>query len=319
MGSQVHKQAILLELNKLRLTTLYAQPRRIRMTAMKQVPDIADIVRDYINLRDPSFIQDRSGGGRNNSYYYLSKPAQLYVEVLDKLVTSLSGGNPLQNRVIQINIYCDNEEDIRDIAQAVALGEDRVKFLAHIDWKKIEQKYKVKTDDCIAEWKKWLAPSSAAALSSLPASRPPAVTRQTAFILQIIFNVAAPLFFVVWGIMIYLQIMQMFDGGGSSTVFATVFNIYFWFGIGCVIAGTIFGLLKKKAEQYLLEQRLLSEEKQQQEIAVNTPSLTQYSAASSSSPHPPVIQPADTILCNKCGFRNPKGAHFCKSCGSAIE
>jgi len=320
MGSKVQKHATLLGLTKSRLTTLYAQAKKFRMTLNKWVPDLADIIRDYINFQDPSFIQDRSGGGRNNSYYYLSQKAQIYVEVFDK--SSFGGGNMVQNRVIQINIYCDNEEDIRGIAQSVTRGEDRIKFLAHIDWKKIEGKFKVKTDDCLAEWKKWLSISSTAALSSMPASRPPAMKRKTALILQIIFNVMAILFFVVWGIMLFLGVMQWIEGSGSPNtleLFALILNVYFWVGLGCVITGSIFGVQKKKAEQYLLEQRLLSEEKQQQEIAVNAPSSTQYYIASSSSPHPPVIQPTDTVLCNQCGFRNPKDAHFCKTCGSAIE
>jgi len=320
MGSKLQKQATDLGLTKSRLTTLYAQPKRIRMTAMKQVPDLADIIRDYINLQDPSFIQDRSGGGRNNSYYYLSQKAQIYVEVFDKFVNSFGGGNLIQNRVIQINIYCDNEEDIRGIAQAVTRGEDRIKFLAHIEWKKIEGKFKVKTDDCLAEWKKWLAPSSTEALPSLPASRPPAVNRQTAATLQIIFNIAGVLFIVIYFITIFWGLIQLFEGSGSSTyLIGTILNVYLWVGLGCIITGLIFGFQKRKAEQYLLEQRLLSEEKQQQETAVNAPFSPQYSTTSPSSPHPPFIPPSDTVICNKCGSQNLKGAHFCKSCGSALE
>jgi hypothetical protein len=319
MGSQVQKQAAIWGLTKLRLTTLYAQPRRFRLTLMKMVPDLADIIRDYINFRDPSLTQDRSGGGRNDSYYFLSQKAQIYVELFNKLAPFLAKGSTPQDYVICIKIYCENEEDIRGIAQAVTRGEDRVKFLAHIDWKKIEGKFRVKTDDCLAEWKNWLAHSSAAAFSSLQASRPPTIKRQTALILQIIFYAAAVLFFVIYVIVFILGVMQWVVSPTTLDIYAIAFNIYLWFGIGCVIAGSILGIQKKKAEQYLLEQRLLSEEKQQQEIVSNTPPSPQYYTAPPLSPHSPGIQPIDSVICNQCGLQNTKDAHFCKNCGSALE
>ena len=153
MGSKVQKQAIQLGLNKQRLTALYGRPRKFRMTFSKYVPDVADTIRDYITLRDPSLIQDKSGGGRNNSYYYLSQQAQIYVELFDK-TAGFAVVDP-SNHALQINIYCNDEELIRGIAQAINnLYEDGI--LAHIEWKKIEGKYKIKADDCIAEWNKWL-------------------------------------------------------------------------------------------------------------------------------------------------------------------
>jgi len=331
MGSKLQRQAAVLGLTKLRLTTLYAQPMSFRMTMAKYVPDIADIIRDYINFQDPSFIQDRSGGGLNNSYYYLSQKAEIYVEILDKNIVSFGRGYQYRNwdqywirrhsnqylpRAIQISIYCDDDNRIREIAQAIAHGEDRIRFLARIDWKKIEQKFKVRADDCIAEWKKWLPPSSEAALSSLSAARPPPIKEQTAFVLQTIFIAAMGLFLVsscftfIWAV------------GYSGRVwyqFFTLSLVLISLGIGCAVAGGIFNSLKRRAEQYLREQRLLSEEKQQQlEIPVKVPSPSQSSTAFSTSVHSPALSLDDTIVCNQCGSRNPKGAHFCKNCGSAL-
>lgn len=137
MGKKVRKQAEELGLTKLRRTILYARPRKTRMIFSKRVPDTADAIRDYINLLDPSFVQGSSGGGRNNTFYYLAPQANLYVEVADT-AAGFVVHNP-KNHAIQISIFSDNDEHIRGIANAVnqrfADG-----ILAHMDWKKIEKK-----------------------------------------------------------------------------------------------------------------------------------------------------------------------------------
>lgn len=150
MGKKVPKRAEELGLTKLRMTILYARPRKIRTTFSKYVPDTADAIRDYVSPLDPSLVQGRSGGGRNNTYYYLAPEVNLYVEVADK-AAGFVVVNPA-NHAIQISIFCDNDEHVRGIANAVnqrfADG-----ILAHMDWKKIEKKFKVKREDCIAAWK----------------------------------------------------------------------------------------------------------------------------------------------------------------------
>lgn len=153
MGSKVQKQAIQLGLTKLRQTTLYAHSNTGRLTYSKKVPDTADIVRDLINLQDTTFIQDRTGSQKDEVYYYLSQKAQIYVEVFHKV----AGFNfrPPTNHVNKVNIYCNNEDMIRGIARAINnVFEDGM--LAHLDWKKFEEQYKVKAEDITAEWKKWL-------------------------------------------------------------------------------------------------------------------------------------------------------------------
>lgn len=139
MGKKVRKRAGELGLTKLRMTILYARPRKMRMIFSKYVPDTADAIRDYVSTLDPSFVQSSSGGGRNNTYYYLAPQANLYVEVADK-ATGFALPNPA-NHAIQINIFSDNDEHIREIADAVnqqfADG-----ILAHMDWKKTEKNSK---------------------------------------------------------------------------------------------------------------------------------------------------------------------------------
>ena len=151
MGKKVRKEAEALGLKKLRHTVLYTRPRGIRATFSKHVVDAADAIRDYIAMNDSTLVWDRSGGGRSNSFYYLSAALNLYVEVIDKAAFKLA------NRIIQINIYTENEEHIRGVANAansIWAGTDGL--FANINWKNVEKKFKVTKEDCIAEWNKWL-------------------------------------------------------------------------------------------------------------------------------------------------------------------
>ncbi|MHA1649668.1 MAG: hypothetical protein ACTSYB_05705 [Candidatus Helarchaeota archaeon] len=155
MGKKVRKQAQKLGFTNLPVTELYARARKIKTTFSKYVPDVARVIYDYIMLQDPSMLHDRSGGGRNNSYYYLSEKLQLYVEVFDK-AAGFVVANP-SNHAIQIKIYTKDEDLVRTIANAVnSIYVDADGMLAHMDWRKIEKKFKVKRDDCIATWKKFL-------------------------------------------------------------------------------------------------------------------------------------------------------------------
>ena len=150
MGKKVRKKAESLGLKKQRHTILYACPRRTRTTYSRAVPDVADAIRDYVTLLDPTMLQDRSGG-IHNDYYYLAASFNLYVEVIGTAAFNLA------NRIQQINIYTENEEYIRGVANAVnSLWDDAGGLLAHMVWKTVEKKFKVSQEACIAEWKKWL-------------------------------------------------------------------------------------------------------------------------------------------------------------------
>ncbi|MHA1265238.1 MAG: hypothetical protein ACTSRS_08410 [Candidatus Helarchaeota archaeon] len=155
MGKKVRKQAEASGLKNQKHTILYARARKFRTTFSKYVPDCADAIRDYLTLQDSTLLQGKSGGGRNSTYYYLAPQIHVYVELLDK-TSGFAVVNP-SNHAIQINIWTDNEDYVRGIANAVnSCWADADGILAHMDWKKIEKKYKVNRDDCIAEWKKWL-------------------------------------------------------------------------------------------------------------------------------------------------------------------
>jgi len=120
---------------------------------MTSIPDIAEAIRDYVALQDATVVMDHSGGGRSWSFYLLAQNAQLYAEIFIKMA-GLAATN-MSNLVVQINIYCNNDEYIRGIANAVnSLYEDGI--LAHLEFTKFEKTYKAKKDVIIAEWKNWL-------------------------------------------------------------------------------------------------------------------------------------------------------------------
>ena len=156
MGSKVQKQAQQLGLTNARHIILYARPRKLRMTFSKSVPDVVDAIRDYIALQDSTLTIDKSGGGRNISFYILAPKAQIYVEaIIDMKGAIVVKAVDPSNMAIQINIYSDDDEYIRGIANAVnILYEDGM--LAHLEFSKFEEKFQVKQEDLIAEWENWL-------------------------------------------------------------------------------------------------------------------------------------------------------------------
>jgi hypothetical protein len=147
MGKEIQKKAEKLGLTKLKLTILYARPKKIRMTFSKQKPGTADTIRDYMRSVDSSFVESSSQKMRSMVFYNLASQILLYVEIEDKLA-GYAAPNPA-NHALQIKIYSDNEEHIRGIANAInARWPDGI--LPHIVWDKIESKYGVKREDAIA-------------------------------------------------------------------------------------------------------------------------------------------------------------------------
>jgi hypothetical protein len=153
MGSKVQKQAQQLGIDKARHIILYARPRKLRMTFSKSVPDVVDAIRDYIAVQDSTLIIDKSGGGRNFTYYIIAPKAQIYAELITKMAGLMAVDT--SNMAMQLNIYSNNDQHVRGIANAVnILYEDGI--LAHLELNKFESKYQAKKEDIIAEWKKWL-------------------------------------------------------------------------------------------------------------------------------------------------------------------
>jgi len=149
IGKKVRKQASKLGLSQLPKTILYAQPKKKRRTYKRIVSDVEDGIRDYVQLLDHSFAQDRSGNERNSVSYYIAPNANLYVEVVN-ITKGFAGINPA-NRVLQISIFTDEYEQVHRIANIIDQIWDNG-ILANINWEKVEKVYKVKRDECITAW-----------------------------------------------------------------------------------------------------------------------------------------------------------------------
>ncbi|MFX1574762.1 MAG: hypothetical protein ACFFB0_18660 [Promethearchaeota archaeon] len=165
MGKKVLKKAKELGFLNFRKTTLYAGATKVRYPRQwysnvldlvdlpmfkTYVPDTANEIRVYLMGLDPLTKFGISRPDRNKSLYYLSPALKLFVEVVAKVAGA--GAIKAKNHVIEINIYCDNDDYIKGIAHAVS-----DKFVGGIindmEWEKIEKKFKVNPEECISAWK----------------------------------------------------------------------------------------------------------------------------------------------------------------------
>ncbi|MHA1266018.1 MAG: hypothetical protein ACTSRS_12370 [Candidatus Helarchaeota archaeon] len=119
------------------------------MTFTIFVGDTADTIRDYLRRIDPSTLVDRSGSGRNNTYYFLAPRVRIYVEVIRK-TAGLNANDP-GNMVTKINIFSKFRAHTINIASRLNnLFPDGM--LAHLDWNKIEKKFHVSRSEVLAAW-----------------------------------------------------------------------------------------------------------------------------------------------------------------------
>ena len=149
MGKEALKEAQALGLTNLPLTTLYGRPKNFKMTFSKSKPDTINLMQKYLTQIDPSTKLNSSGGGRNNTFYCVAPQARTYVQVTDKMAGMV--GYNMNNHTCEIKIYSDDIEMVKQLARTVSQAwPDGI--LPHVDWGKIEKKYKVRREDCIAAW-----------------------------------------------------------------------------------------------------------------------------------------------------------------------
>jgi len=158
-----------------RLTTLYAQPKSLQITPTKWdgirsitggmipsvTPEIIKEIHDYLVLRDPSLIEFSNLGmefASNIKFCFFSAQEQIYVEISDCYPKGVYSKADLwwkEYHIEEIDIFCDNEEHIRGIAQAINnLYKNGV--VDYMDWMRFKDYFEVEKDDAIAAWKKWL-------------------------------------------------------------------------------------------------------------------------------------------------------------------
>jgi len=168
MGKEVQKKAQKLGLTNLPKFTFYGRPKKLKMKFSKIEPDIAYTVENCMKNVDPSFEMEESSklsnirsnfsyniglGKVGNSYYYIAPQKSVYVEIYNQLA-GFAGWVP-DNYVCQIDIYTNDEDHVRAITKDInALWDDGI--IPHLDFKKLEKKYKVKREDVINAWNAFL-------------------------------------------------------------------------------------------------------------------------------------------------------------------
>ncbi|MFX1567826.1 MAG: hypothetical protein ACFFCV_05595 [Promethearchaeota archaeon] len=153
MGKKVRKEAESLGLTNLPKYTFFGRPKNLKMKFSKYKPDLAYTVENWMKSIESSIAIDESGGGRNNTFYYMAPQMNLYVEIADKMAGAIVP-NP-GNHATQIDIYTNNEDHVRTIVRSInAQWEDGI--VPHLDLKKLEKKYKVNRDDIVKAWQAFL-------------------------------------------------------------------------------------------------------------------------------------------------------------------
>jgi len=164
MGKNAKNEARKLGFHHLPLTTLYGRPKKMKMMFSKYKPDTVKHIGNYLKSIDPSFIEASSGGGRNNTFYLLAEQARLYVELEDKM--SGFNAHDTSNHVERIKIYSEKPGHVREIAKIInQIWDDGI--FPHMEWEKLEKKYKVSREEIMAKWNELLSAGSVTSTASV--------------------------------------------------------------------------------------------------------------------------------------------------------
>lgn len=154
MGKRLQNKAEQFGLTTLPKYTFFGRPNKMKMKFSKYKPDFAYEVERWITTEDPSTMMDESGGGRNNTFYYLAPQIRVYVVITDKMAGAVVH-NP-GNHTIQLDIYTNNEEYVRTIVSRInGIWDDGI--VPHLDLKKLEKKYKIRSEDIVNAWNTFLS------------------------------------------------------------------------------------------------------------------------------------------------------------------
>jgi hypothetical protein len=123
-----------------------------KRTFSHNMPGFIIRIIQWLENIDPSTQETDAGGGRNVTFYVLSPQAGVYIEIDDKIAGALDIPG---NHVYKMDIYGKNEDLVRQI---VKITNDQFKegIIAHLDFKKIEKKFKISSDDVINAWNQFI-------------------------------------------------------------------------------------------------------------------------------------------------------------------
>ena len=148
-------QAKELDLYDLPPITLWAIGSKMRRTFNTGVPDIADMVTDYLARYDAKYILAlKRGMGANSTYYHLAPSLEIYAVIEVKLRGIFcSVYNPV-NFPVEMRFHTPNEGHIIKIVELVNMlwGGS---MLGNINYKYFKKKFKVSPEQIRQAWEKW--------------------------------------------------------------------------------------------------------------------------------------------------------------------
>ena len=155
MGKGVKKEATRLGLTNLPKYTFYCQPKNVKGKFSKVKPDIAYLVENWMTSIDPSTKMDETRG-RTSEYFYLAPGINTYVEVTSRMFAkSRFTMYNADKQVAKIDIYTNNEDHVRVIAKDTnAIWDDGM--IPHLNFEKLEKKFKVGKEDIMSIWNTFL-------------------------------------------------------------------------------------------------------------------------------------------------------------------
>ena len=135
--------------------TFYTQPRKVKAKASKVKPDIAYVVEEWMTKIDPSTKMSESGG-RTSDYFYLAPGINTYVEVKSRMFAkSRFTMYNADKQVTKFDIYSNDEDHVRALANGInAIWDDGM--ILHLNFEKLEKKFKVGKEDIMSSWNTFL-------------------------------------------------------------------------------------------------------------------------------------------------------------------
>jgi len=159
-SKKIKKEAEILGFKNLQKYTFFGQRKGLAIlktetkkhTFRHNMPKFIIKIIEWLESIDPSTQESDAGGGRNVTFYLLSPQAGVYIEVDDRIAGTL---DIPRNHVYKMDIYGKNEDLVKQI---VKITNDQWKegVIAHLDFKKIEKKFKISSDDVINSWNQFL-------------------------------------------------------------------------------------------------------------------------------------------------------------------
>ncbi|MHA2282436.1 MAG: hypothetical protein ACXAC5_16455 [Promethearchaeota archaeon] len=153
MGRKLQKQAKSIGLTNLPKYTFYCQPKGIKTKFSTTKPKFIYPIVDWLRSFDQSVQDDDTGSARQVWSFILAPQAGVYIESTSKIAGF--NARSASNYVSQVDIYTENADIVKEVVKILYYQwEDGM--VNHVNFEKIEKKFKVKRDDIINAFNSFL-------------------------------------------------------------------------------------------------------------------------------------------------------------------